>query len=738
MAAQCMICLNSLDGSCQPVDPPTPSSDEIIEPVEKDLTPSRAPTPGGMVIASLVPCRHAFHEECLQTWLERANSCPICRQDFTTVNLAREFQGRVFSSYDVQDQIQAVAEEPPPWHQDIGEELEDDPDFRLCVKCGYGDRTEYLLICDGCENCFHTFCVGLDREAPVGEYFCGSCQQQHGPANPDTDTVELPNLNTSRASIRRRMGLHSATRRREDPRNFGPYAHTWQVVFNRLNTHIPQRHHDSVPFSRYRMSSQFPPTEQQTREDFQQWERMLADEDRQGGRGRRARESRALLEQERPPGPPGWPEAPKMPELSEEECAWEELNQAERLAGEEASGKRKGKRKERNPSPQEPSAESSPLRQFKRPTYRPAQEMIPASSQSMIPTPTNLGMSPSLVISENRQSARTVDLDVIPASSQSMISTPTNLGMSPTSLGVSPSLVISEDRQSARTVDLNDLPASSQSMNPTPTNLGLSPTSLGTSPTSLGTSPTSLGTSPTNLGMSPSGPSLLQANISDVNWTSTHRAPLRLTLSSQVPEAELPSRSPGNSNAEPSLSKKLRRHLRMQDLLYQVTCPSTEPKLSHASIADSLWDRDPRISSRAQTLLKGITSPSSGPRLALRVQDTRVAIPRPQFPDLSFLNARMGSLQSDRVSTGGVNVLEWDFSKAGKEVTSTLVRAALRPFWHVEGCLSAQEYEAINRKVSRELYKLIGAMTNFGAEAHRHWEAVAAAEVKKAVDELRK
>ncbi|KAI5294719.1 hypothetical protein KEM56_005786, partial [Ascosphaera pollenicola] len=40
-----------------------------------------------MHIAHLLPCGHNMHNECLKPWVERANSCPICRRVFNQVEL---------------------------------------------------------------------------------------------------------------------------------------------------------------------------------------------------------------------------------------------------------------------------------------------------------------------------------------------------------------------------------------------------------------------------------------------------------------------------------------------------------------------------------------------------------------------------------------------------------------------------------------------------------------------------
>ena len=46
----------------------------------------------------------------------------------------------------------------------------------LCHTCGRGDQEESMLLCDGCDDAFHTFCLLPPlAEIPKGDWRCPKC-----------------------------------------------------------------------------------------------------------------------------------------------------------------------------------------------------------------------------------------------------------------------------------------------------------------------------------------------------------------------------------------------------------------------------------------------------------------------------------------------------------------------------------------------------------------------------------
>jgi len=93
MSDTCIVCLGDLGESAN--DPPrsiAPASKLEDDAQKGSPTTSKATEQvtkaEDAMIAHLLPCGHDLHNECLKPWVERANSCPICRQSFNQVELS--------------------------------------------------------------------------------------------------------------------------------------------------------------------------------------------------------------------------------------------------------------------------------------------------------------------------------------------------------------------------------------------------------------------------------------------------------------------------------------------------------------------------------------------------------------------------------------------------------------------------------------------------------------------------
>ncbi|KAL2864465.1 putative PHD and RING finger domain protein [Aspergillus lucknowensis] len=375
MSDTCIVCLGDLGESAS--DPlavsASPAPRPNLEPNGKaSSTPNK---PEGYddnedisLIAQLLPCGHILHNNCLKPWVERANSCPICRRSFNVVELSDRVGGPVLSSYAVEDRVQVADVDPSM----VIEYIDEDPsEYQPCPVCGDSENEELLLLCDGCDVPTHTYCVGLD-EVPAGPWYCSRCETQR-PIRLSSDTGGRPSGTQNRRSHRTR-----AQQRRVQSRNqlnSLHWARVWQSVWDHLNLDL------DFPFDDDRaveLAMQQQRREQANQREFRAWQRRFEIAERQGG-SNRFRDTAALLDIEAPrPSRPRVPRAPTPePESLEEMRAWNAFERAREIEN-DPSAARKRKEPTLSPSP-EPT---EPQRKLKRPRTRRAQDLAALALQN--------------------------------------------------------------------------------------------------------------------------------------------------------------------------------------------------------------------------------------------------------------------------------------------------------------------------------------------------------------------
>ena len=129
-------------------------------------------------------CDHLFCLPCIKRWAKIETKCPLCKARFSFIqpedlvppDPASRPSTRGARAGDPQKELKRIY---LPHRDQVYEgdgELPDGMDIEevLCGRCGDGGDEDKLMLCDGCDQGFHCYCVGLDS-VPMDEWRCVIC-----------------------------------------------------------------------------------------------------------------------------------------------------------------------------------------------------------------------------------------------------------------------------------------------------------------------------------------------------------------------------------------------------------------------------------------------------------------------------------------------------------------------------------------------------------------------------------
>ncbi|KAK9692071.1 hypothetical protein RND81_09G239200 [Saponaria officinalis] len=119
-------------------------------------------------------CSHYFCFACIMEWSKVETRCPLCKQRFVTISKPT----KCGKGFDLRNAVITVPERDQVY-QPSEEELRDflNPyENVICTECHQGGDDALMLLCDVCDSPAHTYCVGLGREVPEGNWYCDGCR----------------------------------------------------------------------------------------------------------------------------------------------------------------------------------------------------------------------------------------------------------------------------------------------------------------------------------------------------------------------------------------------------------------------------------------------------------------------------------------------------------------------------------------------------------------------------------
>ncbi|CAE7535847.1 unnamed protein product [Symbiodinium pilosum] len=119
--------------------------------------------------SQVASCSHRFCSPCIERWAASCSSCPLCKREMGALLPLRQ-RGREKGSAPPKRRLVPTRQ----LEVSVDEALDGFED--CCQVCGGSQDAESLLLCDGCDAGYHTFCVGLSA-VPAGDWYCERCEE---------------------------------------------------------------------------------------------------------------------------------------------------------------------------------------------------------------------------------------------------------------------------------------------------------------------------------------------------------------------------------------------------------------------------------------------------------------------------------------------------------------------------------------------------------------------------------
>ncbi|EOO02724.1 putative phd and ring finger domain protein [Phaeoacremonium minimum UCRPA7] len=338
MADQCIVCLENLD-----VAVPSPqlqsattaatttSTTATASDVKQEETTPEPATPSTVPvkeehqhhdhdnIAVIQVCGHVLHDSCLKEWTAKANSCPICRQSFHLVQVYDKVGGKLLSTYKVEEKKQVAEFDPQAW---LDENPEEEEESTPCPVCSLADHEDVLLLCDGCDTPYHTYCIGLDS-VPRGSWFCMECQDLLG-EEIENSRPSFPSTNGRNGFFpRTQASMRRARNRARSDEWQGAWGQVAGAIWDAISLDLDSHDGDDA-LEEYRRSQQL---RERERREYQRWQQRLNIASRLGVRDVFARNIQDVVGQQVEPQSTPQPTR----ESREERLAWGALDRAREL-----------------------------------------------------------------------------------------------------------------------------------------------------------------------------------------------------------------------------------------------------------------------------------------------------------------------------------------------------------------------------------------------------------------------